>query len=178
MSGESCGNCRFFESGACRRYPPDVVTGLLPRVVERDWCGEHEPATPAAGLEAPPTPSQVSYAGVNLGVVEVVPVPKKRGRPPVAKVPPSGVLEEKGPCDHDWGSRGPGLRGRCCIHCGLEESWEPLPAPCLKDREHEYEDAGVRTGGKQDPVQWRRCKHCGRVGVDPEAPEVEEEERC
>ena len=54
-SQPTCGSCRFFSEGACRRYPPArVYTGDISKtpgamdvtvwpVVRpaQDWCGEH-----------------------------------------------------------------------------------------------------------------------------------------
>lgn len=56
MSGpnnEYCENCRFWleydeDGGFCRRFPPECVVvdddlhALQPKVMHRDWCGEHQ----------------------------------------------------------------------------------------------------------------------------------------
>lgn len=51
----SCGNCRFYQPGACMRRPPVSVqfhdrdgdlcsSWQWPSVRADDWCGEHEAA--------------------------------------------------------------------------------------------------------------------------------------
>lgn len=48
----TCGSCRYYDTGACRRYPPARVYGgdkpgeldvtVWPVVrLEQDWCGEY-----------------------------------------------------------------------------------------------------------------------------------------
>lgn len=49
-----CGNCKFFEDGDCKRFPPTVVSEpypdttdpfhyIYPSVRKSDWCGEFKP---------------------------------------------------------------------------------------------------------------------------------------
>lgn len=48
---ETCGSCRFYDEGACRRFPParvysppqslDVTVWPVVRA-ELDWCGERQ----------------------------------------------------------------------------------------------------------------------------------------
>lgn len=38
-----CKNCKFFDKGECKRYPPSIGPSgwkILPRVDYHDWCGE------------------------------------------------------------------------------------------------------------------------------------------
>jgi hypothetical protein len=64
MDGQSCGTCRFYDHGLCRRFPPVPVEPntevggwwcVAPEVDRNDWCGEYVWDTqPAPSLEAPP----------------------------------------------------------------------------------------------------------------------------
>jgi hypothetical protein len=73
LNEPSCSNCRYFlflrknsneklseeSKGQCRKLPPvpleAVNEGYLystqPEVIGDDWCGQHEPGTPASRLK-------------------------------------------------------------------------------------------------------------------------------
>ena len=53
MSTGTCYDCRFLDGSTCRRYAPvipplgpgqrgKIMNAAWPRVLSRDWCGEHE----------------------------------------------------------------------------------------------------------------------------------------
>jgi len=47
MKDRGCGNCLFWSSGQCRRYPPAFFHALsgeyrFPVTPEDGWCGEHK----------------------------------------------------------------------------------------------------------------------------------------
>lgn len=52
--GDTCGTCRFFQDGFCRRYPPTIVQGAFgaftswPDVDRDNWCGEWQDGLGAA----------------------------------------------------------------------------------------------------------------------------------
>lgn len=38
-----CDNCKFYDRGECKRYPPSTTPSgwkSYPRVEHHDWCGE------------------------------------------------------------------------------------------------------------------------------------------
>jgi hypothetical protein len=62
-----CENCRFFDRGHCRRYPPQISqvgqpgqvkwVQHLPTVDHDDYCGEFERKLGQSGTESPPETS-------------------------------------------------------------------------------------------------------------------------
>lgn len=51
MKNEKCGNCKFYDDGDCRRFPPAPVFDTMdiifkfPRLPSNKWCGEFEDAS-------------------------------------------------------------------------------------------------------------------------------------
>lgn len=52
MKAETCENCRYYNEGECRRFPPQIwettETGgsNFPRIDKKGWCGEFFPNQP------------------------------------------------------------------------------------------------------------------------------------
>ena len=72
MREERCENCRFFDGGVCKRYPPslvetvseydyeyegnprykDVIYHIFPSVPENEWCGEFKDGREGGDIDA------------------------------------------------------------------------------------------------------------------------------
>lgn len=96
---ERCGDCYFFDvtdgqaGGACRRYPPRMVTPASPswaRVREEDWCGEyraaHERDEAPVRITVPPAamPALAGSSAMNVGAVAQV---QRVPEPPAEELP-------------------------------------------------------------------------------------------